>query len=422
MSLREPVMDRPRKVMHVLNSAAGGAALSVLSLIKSLAAEGIRSCAVCHDAGTALERAQLRDAVGGEVLFTPLYWWNRKIRVPLWRRPLIEARQIVRTRWGFGSTALVCQCAADWNVDLIHTNTILTPEGGLAARRLALAHVWHLRELVGPGQPFRLPYEGPAFGRYMAAHCSKLVANSHASAQFVRPWLSDGLLEVVPNGIDISQFRPRTAPAQSGKVVVAMIGNLTSRVKKHALFVDAAARVDPTLPIDWRIYGHDPSHGGATSGDSYLGALHAQLRATGMAGRIAFPGHVTDPAEIMAQVDVVVHPADHESFGRVVVEAMAAGLPVAGVRGGGVGEIVLDGQTGLLAQPDNAVELAAHIERLVRDPQLRGRFGAAGRRRALECYSLEACAAGILRVYEQAMTRPLAQAASGTRRAAVAGA
>jgi glycosyltransferase involved in cell wall biosynthesis len=421
MPLREPVMDRPRKVMHVLNSAAGGAALSVLSLVKSLAAEGIRSCAVCHDAGTAPERLQLRDAVGGEVLFTPLYWWNRKIRVPLWRRPLSEIRQVVRTGWAFRSTALVTQCAAHWNADLIHTNTILTPEGGLAARRLGLAHVWHLRELVGPGQPFRLPYEGLAFGRYMAAHCSKLVANSHASAELVRPWLGDDLLEVVPNGIDTSRFRPRTAPAQPGKVVVAMIGNLTSRVKKHVLFVDAAARVERALVIDWRIYGHDPSHGGAISGDSYLAALHAHIRATGMAGRIAFPGHVADPAEIMAQVDVVVHPADRESFGRVVVEAMAAGLPVVGVRGGGVGEIVRDGRTGLLAQPDDPVELAAHIERLVRDPALRATFGAAGRRRAEESYSLAACTAGILRVFEQAMARPLARTTASGPRRAVAG-
>jgi glycosyltransferase involved in cell wall biosynthesis len=415
-------MERPRKVMHVLNSASGGAALSTLALIKFLAADGIRSCAVCHDAGTAQERAELSDAVGGEVRFAPLYWWNRKIRVPLWRRPLAEARQIVRTRWGFGSTALVTQCAAGWKADLVHTNTILTPEGGLAARRLGLAHVWHLRELVGPGQPFRLPYEGPAFGRYMAAHCSKLVANSHTSAKLVRDWIDGELLEVVPNGIDISRFRPRNTAAQPDKIVVAMIGNLTTRWKKHALFIDAAARVDRALPIDWRIYGHDPSHGGTAPGDPYLAALHARLAATGMTGRIAFPGYVADPARIMSQVDLVVHPADHESFGRVVVEAMAAGLPVVGVRGGGVGEIVLDGRTGLLAEPDDAAGLAAHIERLVRDPPLRGQFGAAGRRRALECYSLEACAAGILRVYEQAMTLPLARTENPARRAAVAGA
>jgi glycosyltransferase involved in cell wall biosynthesis len=109
----------------------------------------------------------------------------------------------------------------------------------------------------------------------------------------------------------------------------------------------------------------------------------------------------------MSQIDVLVHPADHESFGRVVVEAMAAGLPVVGVRGGGVGEIVRDGETGLLADADDAAGLAACIERVGRNEELRRSLGTAGRRRALDTYSLEACVAGMLRVYEQAMQRPL---------------
>lgn len=400
-------MERPQRVLHVLNSAVGGAALSVLSLIEAMAAEGIASCAVCHDGGTPQERGQLREAVGGDVLFTRLYLWNRKIRMPLWRRPLAEAKQIMVTGWSFGSAARVAECATRWNADLIHTNTILTPEGGLAARRLGLPHVWHLREMLGPGKPFRLPYEGAAFGRYMAAHCSKLVANSHVSAGQIRSWIRDDLLEVVPNGIDVSRFHPRACAAQPGRVVVAMVGNLTSRWKKHALFVDAAARVDRSLPIEWRLYGHDPSHGGTTKRDAYVNALHAQLTLTGIADRFIWPGYLADPSQIMSGIDLLVHPADDESFGRVVVEAMAAGLPVVGVRGGGVSEIIDDGRTGFVAEAGNAAEMAARIEQLVRDPQLRAQLGAAGRRRAEENYSLKACAAGILRVYEQAMRRPL---------------
>ena len=80
---------------------------------------------------------------------------------------------------------------------------------------------------------------------------------------------------------------------------------------------------------------------------------------------------------------MLVHPADNESFGRVVVEAMAAGLPVVGVRGGGVGEIVSNGETGLLSTPDDPSALAENIDRLIADADLRARLGtraAAGRR------------------------------------------
>jgi len=411
----------PRKVLHILNSATGGSALSTLGLIEALAKSGIASCAVCHDAGAEQERALLRDAVNGEILFTPLYWWNRKIRMALWKRPLAEARQIVKTGWSFGSAARVARCAQRWQADLIHTNTILTPEGGIAARRLGLPHVWHLRELLGPGNPFRLVREGDAFGSYMRQHCSIIVANSHTSAATIRNWVAPDQMAIVPNGIDISRFQVRPDSPSQQRVVVGMVGSLTSRWKKHGLFVEAASLVDRALPIEWRIYGHDPSQAGTVPGDSYADALHAQIASAGMKDRFAWPGFITDPAEIMSEIDILVHPADHESFGRVVVEAMAAGLPVVTVRGGGVEEIVQNEVTGLLVEKDNPRELAAAIEKVARDASLARALGLAGRQRAESTYSLDACAAGIMNVYRQAMDRPLsrstASAAHATSRA-----
>jgi glycosyltransferase involved in cell wall biosynthesis len=241
----------------------------------------------------------------------------------------------------------------------------------------------------------------------MATHCSKLVANSEICAAQVRDWLPEGLLEVVTNGIDIGRFSPRGHVADPLRLIVAMVGSLTSRWKKHELFVDAALAVDRKLPIEWRIYGHDPSHGDPNHSDHYSAQLHERIAKAGMTDRFVFPGYIADPADIMAQIDLLVHPADHESFGRVAVEAMAAGLPVVGVRGGGVAEIVEHGVTGLLASPDDARGLAACIEQLARGPLRRQAMGAAGRRRAEAQYSIAACTEGILRVYELAMARSL---------------
>src|SRR5262249_2158737 len=123
----------------------------------------------------------------------------------------------------------------------------------------------------------------------------------------------------------------------------------------------------------------------------------------------------------MSEIDLLVHPADNESFGRVVVEAMAAGLPVVGVSGGGVAEIIVPGTTGLVAQKDDPAALAACIEELVRDPARGWAMGAAGRERAIAQYSLSACAEGMVRVYEAAMRRPLGKSldtAPAPRRAA----
>lgn len=398
---------RPRKVLHVLNSAAGGAALSTLALIDHFRQQGIAACAVCHDAGDPQERERLCEATGGETLFTPLYWWNKKIRNAAWKRPLSELKQLVRTGWTHRSSAAVSEFAVSHGADLIHTNTLTTPEGGIVARRLGLPHVWHIRELVGPGTPYPLKLEGAALGRYLTAHCSKLIANSEACASHIRGIVPDGLLEVVPNGIELDRFYPRSGPAQPDRIVVAMIGNLTSQVKKHELFVAAAAGVDRSLPIEWRIYGHDPSQGGRHRGDEYVDRLHAHIAQVGLADRFAFPGFVADPAQIMSQIDLLVHPADAESFGRIVVEAMAAGLPAIGVRGGGVAEIIEHNVTGLLVEPDNPAELAKAIEQLAKEPTRRSAMGTAGRRRAEGHFSLTACAEGVLRVYEMAMQRPV---------------
>lgn len=370
--------------------------------------DGVGACAVCHNAGTPAEREMLREATDGEVLFTTLYWWNKKIRADYWKRPLLEARQIIKTGWSRSSATKVARFAKRHHADLIHTNTLITPEGGIAARALGLPHVWHLRELIGPNEPFRLRLEGPALGRYLSRHCSKLIANSRTSAERVQDFLPPELLEIVPNGIDLSRFTTKRDRPGGAPIVVAMVGNLSSRTKKHALFIEAASRVNPGLPVEFRIYGHDPSENGHKSGDEYIDSLRRLIQQRGLAQRFQWLGYFPNPAKIMSKIDVLVHPADNESFGRIVVEAMAAGLPVVGVRGGGVGEIVKHEMTGFLSDPNEPDQLAAFIERLINDADLRVTMGRNGRARAVSHYSLESCAASILRVYQAAMERPLA--------------
>ncbi len=403
---------RPRNVLHVLNSAGGGAALSTAALIEQFRREGIGACAVCHDAGTPDQRERIREATRGAVLFTPLYWWNRKIRAAAWKRPLLELRQIMQTGWGRRSAAQIVEFARQHRADLIHTNTILTAEGGIAALRLGLPHVWHLRELLGPGQPFRLAKRGPALRRYFEQHASLVVANSDASAATAGDAIPADLLRIVPNGIDLQAFAPRRGPrAPDPPRIVGMVAALTSRTKKHALFIQAAARLSHLEQVEFHLFGDDPAAEGKSGGDRYAEELHRLVAELGLGNRFQFRGHAPDPARIMAEIDILVHPADNESFGRVAVEAMAAGLPVVGVRGGGIGEIVVDGVTGFLAPPDDAAALVAQIERLLADPALCDRLGAAGRQRAEAHYSIEACASKMLQVYEEAMRRPLGRGA-----------
>ncbi len=400
----------PRKVLHVMNSASGGAALSTLDLARALREVGVESCAVCHDAGRSADCDALQEGMRGEVEFHTLYWWNRQIRTAWWKRPLFEAWQSLRTGKAHWSARAVAAAALRFGAELIHTNTLTTPEGGLAARRLGLPHAWHIRELVGPGRPFRFPVEGPALARLLRRRASVVIANSNASAEHLRALLSGDFLRVVPNGIDVEEFARCEPPADRDHVVVAMVGNLTTKVKKHALFIDAAALVAPATSVEFRIYGDDPSRGGTRDGGPYVNSLVHQIGARGLAGRLRLMGFESDRAAMMSAIDVLVHPQEAESFGRIAVEAMAAGRPVVGARGGGIAEIVVDGESGLLAEPDDAAGLARCIEKLAADAGLRRRMGEAGRGRARERYSLQACRDGVLRAYRVAMGSPLGNA------------
>lgn len=386
----------PRKVLHVMNAAVGGAALSTLALMRALKARGIASCAVCHDAGSEEERAAVAEATHGEVIFTPLYWWNRKIRVPTWKRPLSQSKQWLRTGFHRVSAAKVAWHYRQWGADLIHSNTLTTLEGAVVSRWLNVPHVWHVREMVGPGNPFVFPLEGDALARFLSHHADVVVANSEASAAALRSPLLEEQLRVISNGLELDAFLKLSPRASSSPVVVAMVGNLTSAWKKHPLFLDAAAKVKTRTPVEFRLYGVAPEAGA----DAYTDSLRAQASQCG-AKLMGF----ADAVSIMNDIDILAHAADAESFGRVAVEAMAAARPVVGVKAGGIGEVVEHGKTGLLGPVDDPVAMAAHLTQLIENEAERHRLGEAGRVRAQTQYSIDACADAVVNAYSAAMFR-----------------
>jgi|GEM_PF-726476 len=392
-----------------MNGAGGGAALSTLALVEGLRRFGIESSIVCDAAGSAEERARLAAAVDGRCQFTTLYWWNRKIRTAPWKRPLFELWQGLRTGWARRSARQIARFATEVGADLIHTNTILTPDGGIAARDIGLVHVWHVRELTGSDQPFRLRRSGTALARYLTRQADCLVANSASSAAPFVDLIPKRYLRIVPNAIDVTAFSPPSAEERverATRPVVAMVANLTSRVKNHTLFLEMAAQLE-RHPVDLRIYGHDPCSGGRDLSSSYCREIHSRIEELGLRGEVSFPGFLEAPARIMREIDVLVHPVPHESFGRVVVEAMAASVPVVGIAAGGVGDLVVHDRTGRLVPPGDPITvakaLASEVDELVAHADLRDRLGQEGRRVVERDYSIEPHLERMVAAYQTAV-------------------
>jgi len=116
--------------------------------------------------------------------------------------------------------------------------------------------------------------------------------------------------------------------------------------------------------------------------------------------RLHFAGFRDDAHRWFSAFDVVAHGAREEAFGLVLVEAMAAGRPVVAPSVGGITDIIVDQDTGMLCPPEDSGALAAALEMLVRNPTLRTRMGVASRERAESQYRLDVYAQRHARLYE----------------------
>jgi glycosyltransferase involved in cell wall biosynthesis len=166
-------------------------------------------------------------------------------------------------------------------------------------------------------------------------------------------------------------------------VVIAVIANLIA-YKGHRDLIDALALVQDRLPSPWRLL--------VIGRDDGIGAeLKARAGAPGIADNIMWLGERADVEELLAASDIFVLPSHQEGFSNALLEAMAARLPVIATAVGGNRDAVVEHETGFLVPARDAEALAATILQLAQDRDLRACFGEAGRRRAEELFSLEAC-------------------------------
>jgi glycosyltransferase involved in cell wall biosynthesis len=279
--------------------------------------------------------------------------------------------------------------------DLIHTHMVHADAyGSLAAHALRIPFVSTRhnddRYLLGP---FRYVDRGLMHG------VRRIVAISDAVRTFhIRSGLPAEKLVTIHYGLDSvpgvpSERTPEELGVEPGAPLVLAIGRLIAQ-KDHATLLDAFARVRERQP-DARlaILGWGPLE---TKVKEHAASL-------GLDGFVLVPGRV-EPRDWLARADVFAHTSRWEGFGIVLLEAMLASLPIVATRVSAVPEIVVDGETGLLADAGDSRAIAEHLLALLDDPARRQAFGAAGLRRAHEEFSVERMTERTLDVYRRAVT------------------
>ncbi|MES2884957.1 MAG: glycosyltransferase family 4 protein [Pseudomonadota bacterium] len=400
------------KILHVLNGAIGGASISTLDLIDGLAARGHQSFIYCSARVSAEAKKELERRSKVPVYFGPLYFWNLRNRKPLVLRPLIELYQLACTRGLHKSSTLIAQLCGDLKIDLIHSSTAMSPDGAIAACQLGLPHVWHVREMIGPGQLHRLAGDNRGAAARRMQRTGFVIANSESSCQalFGTSAAPPGVA-VVHNGFDFSRLPASLSePLSDGRVAFGMVANLSSTWKRHELFLRAAAIVAKAHPTArFKLYGEIPAEKSSPEARAYYQGLQVIVAELGIERQLDFCGYQADVASIMAAVDVVVHPCESESFGRVFVEASAAGRALIAARGGAAPEIIHDGETGVLVPPGDVSALADAMLTLLAQPEYARGMAAKAQHHVRQNYDLTVSSQRIEAIYEEAHR----QAASG---------
>jgi glycosyltransferase involved in cell wall biosynthesis len=216
------------------------------------------------------------------------------------------------------------------------------------------------------------------------------------------------LISVVPCGVDPHRFHPDGPKAARGSAPLLLgVGRLVPRKG-----FDTVIRALPLLPDAELVIAGGPQVGELPD-DPEAARLQKVAWDCGVVDRVTLlgglPGEEVPP--LMRAADAVVCVPWYEPFGMVAVEAMACGAPVVASVVGGQLDTVMDGVTGIHVAPHATAELAARLDRLIRDPALRRRLGRRATRRARARYAWPRIAEETVNVYRQTLRRATAPAA-----------
>lgn len=280
-----------------------------------------------------------------------------------------------------------------WRPHIVHTHTAKAGALGRLAARLAevpiIVHTFHGHIFDGYFSPWksRLFLE---IEQLLAGLTTRIVVLSEGQRQeLLRLHVgTPDKLSVLPLGLELDRFLH--GKRQDGRLrkelgfseeerLVGIVGRLVP-IKGHALFLQAAKRILKKVPsCRFPIIGDGPLR-------EELERLASTL---GLDGVVHFLGWQRDLERIYADLDLCVLSSLNEGTPLSILEAMAAGVPVVAADVGGVGDLVLHNETGLLVRPGDPEALAEAVLELLEDPKRLQEMGEAGRRRAYPHYDVK---------------------------------
>ncbi len=375
------------RILYVTDAKTmGGAEWSLVDLLRNLDRDKF-SAVLAAPAGAGVLSCVEQDGV--RVVTVPI---ARVIRTWNPFRLLHYVFSFCRSLWKLR------KCVQEEGIDIVHANTASAQiYCALLAMSCQVLLVWQCRDLR----------YGRRICRWMVNQADCVVAISETVHRFLLQMTDcPHKIVTVMNGIDVerlgknNQAARRDFRAESGipaeAFVVGMIGQYTPW-KNHEIFLQTASRIREQIPNSYFVIMgtvHDRQHA------RYLTRLRQVAYELNVYDIVSFLTYRSDVQSFYTGIDLLLHPAQREPFGRVVLESMLHSRPVViADDGSGPQEIVSHGRDGMLVAPRTAENLARAVVEFAKDEKKMEQFGEAGQQKVENQFSAKAMSARMGQVY-----------------------
>ncbi|MEK4731005.1 glycosyltransferase family 4 protein [Paenibacillus sp. FSL L8-0641] len=276
----------------------------------------------------------------------------------------------------------------------VHTNSLKSAlYGTVAAKSAKLPLIWHIRDHIGP--PYLKPIVAKGIRLMSRFLPNGVIANSKSTLSALE--LPPDKKTLVVYSAFAKAITARDTAAHSrgdDSFNVVLVGRLAEWKGQHIL-LEAARSFLPDQRVKFWLAG-DALFGE----EEYKQRLESTMREYGLAN-VNLLGHVDDIQGLMQRCDLLIHTSiTPEPFGQVIIEGMAAGLPVIASNEGGPKETVVPHETGLLIEPGNPAKLEEAIRWMLEHPQERQQMGERGMERVKKHFVIENTVKDIVHYYK----------------------